>query len=159
MTQAELAGKLHVTRQAVSRYELGESFPDIAILVQIAGVFSITLDELIGNGNGFGNGFELNNEGIDITHIVSLVRYINSRSVLQLDGSLLEQIIPFLDIASKEVILKKIIEGESDWRLVKMLLPYIGNMATQLEAAVIDGALPKGVLDMMNEYFLKERIK
>ena len=36
MTQSELADKLNITRQAVSRYEKGDSFPDISVLVKIA---------------------------------------------------------------------------------------------------------------------------
>ena len=50
MTQSELAEKLKVTRQAVSGYEVGDSFPDISILVIIADLFGVTLDELIGAG-------------------------------------------------------------------------------------------------------------
>jgi len=47
LTQSALADKLDVTRQAVSRYELGDSFPDVSVLVTIAEVFGVTLDELI----------------------------------------------------------------------------------------------------------------
>ena len=50
MTQSALADMLNVTRQAVSRYELGDSFPDVTILVTIAEIFGITLDELILSG-------------------------------------------------------------------------------------------------------------
>lgn len=50
MTQSELADRLNLTRQAVSRYEKGDSFPDISILVRIAEIFEITIDELIGAG-------------------------------------------------------------------------------------------------------------
>lgn len=50
MTQMELADRLNLTRQAVSRYENGISFPDVSILVLIADIFHITLDELIGAG-------------------------------------------------------------------------------------------------------------
>ncbi|MBR7162274.1 MAG: helix-turn-helix domain-containing protein [Clostridia bacterium] len=50
MTQSELADKLNLTRQAVSRYEKGDSFPDISILVRIAEIFNISIDELIGAG-------------------------------------------------------------------------------------------------------------
>ena len=50
MTQSALADKLDVTRQAVSRYELGDSFPDVTVLVIIAEVFGVTLDELISAG-------------------------------------------------------------------------------------------------------------
>ncbi len=50
MTQSELAERLNVTRQAVSKYEIGDSFPDVSILVVIAEVFGISVDELIGAG-------------------------------------------------------------------------------------------------------------
>ena len=51
MTQSELADRLNLTRQAVSRYEKGVSFPDISILVRIAEIFDITIDELICAGS------------------------------------------------------------------------------------------------------------
>ena len=50
MTQMELADRLNLTRQAISRYEHGESFPDISILVLIADVFHVTIDELVKSG-------------------------------------------------------------------------------------------------------------
>ena len=50
MTQSELADRLNITRQAVSKYEVGDSFPDVSILVSIAEVFGVTLDELIAAG-------------------------------------------------------------------------------------------------------------
>lgn len=46
MTQSELADKLNITRQAVSNYERGDSFPDVSILVLIADIFGISLDML-----------------------------------------------------------------------------------------------------------------
>lgn len=50
MTQSELAEKLKLTRQSISSYERGDSFPDVSILVLIADIFGITLDELINSG-------------------------------------------------------------------------------------------------------------
>ena len=50
MTQSELAEKLNLTRQAISKYETGDSFPDVSILVEIANIFHITLDHLIRAG-------------------------------------------------------------------------------------------------------------
>lgn len=50
MTQSELADKLNLTRQAVSRYELGDSFPDVSVLVLIADIFGVSVDELINAG-------------------------------------------------------------------------------------------------------------
>ena len=36
MTQNEVADRLNLSRQAISKYERGESFPDISVLVMIA---------------------------------------------------------------------------------------------------------------------------
>lgn len=47
-TQEELAGRLGVTKAAVSKWECGQSAPDIALLPKLASLFSITLDELLG---------------------------------------------------------------------------------------------------------------
>ena len=48
LTQEGLAQKLGVTNQAVSKWESGQSCPDIALLPQIADLFGITMDELFG---------------------------------------------------------------------------------------------------------------
>ena len=50
MTQNEVADRLNLTRQAVSKYERGESFPDISVLVMMSDLYGITLDKLIGYG-------------------------------------------------------------------------------------------------------------
>lgn len=50
MTQSELAEKLNLTRQAISKYETGDSFPDISVLVLIADVFHVSIDDLIKSG-------------------------------------------------------------------------------------------------------------
>ena len=182
MTQSEIAEKLNLTRQAISKYETGDSFPDISILIQVAEIFDITLDELINSGNPtkgetkiIKHNFEnddnaielkdivnlaplikpsvlgafskkLNDDGIDISHIISLVQFLNDNDLFQLintveyntlNEELLEKIMPFLDISSKETIVKKIIEGEKNWRLLKVIFPYIEDMTGQLEALLL----------------------
>lgn len=49
MTQAELAEKLNYSDKAVSKWERGESVPDVMTLVQIAELFGVGIDALIGN--------------------------------------------------------------------------------------------------------------
>ena len=46
-TQAELADKLCVTRQAVSNWENGKTEPDIDMLNKIASVLEVSVEELI----------------------------------------------------------------------------------------------------------------
>lgn len=48
MTQAELAEKLNVTPQAVSRWEMGVSYPDIAMVPLLSEVLWASADELLG---------------------------------------------------------------------------------------------------------------
>ena len=47
LTQEELAEKLNVSRQAITKWESGEGIPDIENLKQISILFNITIDELI----------------------------------------------------------------------------------------------------------------
>lgn len=47
MTQIELAEKLNYTDKAVSKWERGESVPDVSVLMQIAELFGVTLDYLV----------------------------------------------------------------------------------------------------------------
>lgn len=46
-TQLELADRLHVTHQAVSRWETGDSFPDLVTLAQLAQLFGIHMEALL----------------------------------------------------------------------------------------------------------------
>lgn len=47
LTQEELAGKIYVTRTAVSKWESDRGYPNIDSLKAIARFFSITVDELL----------------------------------------------------------------------------------------------------------------
>ena len=47
MTQLELAEKLNYSDKAVSKWERGESIPDVLVLVEIANIFSVSLDYLV----------------------------------------------------------------------------------------------------------------
>ena len=48
-SQEELAEKLQVSRQAISKWERGEALPDTDNLISIAKLYGVSLDELIGN--------------------------------------------------------------------------------------------------------------
>ena len=46
-SQEELASRLNVSRQTVSKWEVGESAPDMEKLIAISDLFEISLDELV----------------------------------------------------------------------------------------------------------------
>ena len=51
LTQEELAEKLGVSAQAVSKWEKEKSFPDLSVVVPMANLFRISTDELLGNSH------------------------------------------------------------------------------------------------------------
>lgn len=198
MTQSELANKLMLTRQAISSYERGDSFPDVSILILIADIFGVSLDDLINSGKptrgeaiilgevAAGNeklvarnisditglapllrpsvlgklSEGLKEQGIDISSIVSLAEYMSDDTVIELlqnatfdsiSDELFEKLIPFLDDKSKRTIFQKILDGEMDWHLIKILVPYAEYIMSPIEAAVIEGALPWEALEALKE--------
>lgn len=51
MTQIELAERLNYSDKSVSKWERGESVPDISVLKRIADMFGVTVDYLITEGH------------------------------------------------------------------------------------------------------------
>ncbi len=200
MTQSELADRLNITRQAVSKYEVGDSFPDVSILVSIAEVFGVSLNELIAAGDptdgesrvlgelARGNepladsmddvmnlapllrpstlekiSSKLAQHGVDISKVVELSQYLNDTGTAEmirnanfdsLEGeaeyNLMEHLIPLLDEKSKTALFGKVIEGELDWHYMKIMMPYITYLHSQIEAAFVEGAVNEEVMDWLH---------
>jgi transcriptional regulator with XRE-family HTH domain len=79
MTQKDLADKLFVTPQAVSRWENGEVEPSISIIEKLANILNISVNQLIvSEKNTFSNkiNIERENEGQEKTHIEPIEKEI-----------------------------------------------------------------------------------
>lgn len=50
LSQEQLAARMTVSRQAVSKWELGESNPDMENVIQISNIFDVTTDYLLKDG-------------------------------------------------------------------------------------------------------------
>lgn len=59
LSQEQLAEKVGVARQTISKWELGETAPDINQAQMISQIFNVSLDEMLGNGT---------KESVVITH-------------------------------------------------------------------------------------------
>ena len=46
-TQAQIGEKLNISRQAYSNYETGKRIPDIDMLIRIADIYEVTLEQLL----------------------------------------------------------------------------------------------------------------
>ena len=71
LSQEELADKIGVSRQTLSKYETGESLPDIEKCKALADVFGITVDDLICYEKSAGMGLGIPPKG---KHVFGLVR-------------------------------------------------------------------------------------
>jgi len=49
ITQEQLAEKMNVARQTISKWELGETSPDLKQAKQLSKIFNVSLDELVDN--------------------------------------------------------------------------------------------------------------
>ena len=120
MTQAGLAEKLNYSDKAVSKWERGESVPDVLILCQLAEVFQITVNELValfdnGSKNVLLNYYCPNGE--PTTNIIIVDEVTDNGGVLPyapLDGELMCQYVA--DNATKEEL--ELISARAD-RLMK----------------------------------------
>ena len=80
MTQEELAEKLNISRQSVSKWERAESCPDTDNLIELAKIYNVTLDESL----------KLYAEG------VKLLKFCNSKleqaqiKISEIDSNMLE---------------------------------------------------------------------
>lgn len=70
-SQEELAEKINVSRQTLSKWETGESVPDIEKCMALASVFDVTLDDLV-NFNSPVSGLNVPPRGKHIFGVVTV---------------------------------------------------------------------------------------
>lgn len=58
ISQEEIGEKINVSRQTISKWENGQTTPELEKLIELSKIFDIPIDELIGN--------DINNEKQDI---------------------------------------------------------------------------------------------
>jgi len=68
MTQQQLADKLNVSFQAVSKWENGTTYPNIEILRDLAIVLEVSVDEILAGSEKEADGLSYSKAGIDITY-------------------------------------------------------------------------------------------
>lgn len=68
MTQQQLADKLNVSFQAISKWENGTTYPNIEILRDLAIVLGVSVDEILAGSERDIDGLSYSKAGIDITY-------------------------------------------------------------------------------------------
>lgn len=134
MTQEELAGKMDVSRQTVSKWETGASSPDLENAVRLCRLFQISLDDFM---KGEGKAME-DEKRISLQDIVKINKRSQHMTVMLLSGLFFLMIGALMAFftgalstvaASLEYMLYRIAVGAYDYMPVdywKMALPAIG---------------------------------
>jgi len=87
-TQAALAERLHYSDKAVSKWERGESVPDVMILVQLAEVFGISVNDLVCDPNALPENPGKMERVMDMAVQKALKRKANKSIILMLSSVL-----------------------------------------------------------------------
>ena len=131
-SQEELAQKLDITRQTVSKWELDQTVPDMNKLIEISKIFEISLDELVNNIEGSNlkdeykeSAVEKNNKkiafriliiGIIISCIIFLIGGIKQKQVKEINEKAYNDAYELMQtkVASAEKRIKEINEEMKD---------------------------------------------
>lgn len=85
MTQIELANKIGTTNVTISRYMSGERSPRIEIVAEIAKVFNVSIDYLLGLPTGKNKRFIENESMVDLYKIINHLGFLNDEHKLNKD--------------------------------------------------------------------------
>lgn len=157
MTQQQLAERLNVSFQAVSKWENGTTYPNIEILRDLAIVLEVTVDEILAGSEKEADGLSYCKAGIDITYTDTIkkemAKHLETEDNRVLNGlgpfaSLYD--IKFPDIENPVLVLKSEEPGSKQ----KLAIEYgytesichdmINHLVNDI---VVMGARPLAVLD------------
>ena len=106
MSQEEMADKLYVTRQALSKWENGLSIPQVDTLCMISKMFSVSTDELLGLFEGAPK--ELDGEDIFKDHDRSYIVNAIARGEIAVN---IPDVLYRMSPAERMLILKQLKDG------------------------------------------------
>ncbi|HHW24847.1 MAG TPA: helix-turn-helix domain-containing protein [Clostridiales bacterium] len=170
MTQSELADKLNLTRQAISKYECGDSFPDISILKSIAEIFGVPTSLLIAAGEPTEGEAEILESvlagrvphSVNARDVVGLAPYLKPSILSKLSDSMAKN---GIDISSVVALAEYLCDTDSekllrsvtfdniadmDIVLLEKLVPLLGQYGVYtIVSKVISGELDCHYLDIL----------
>ena len=157
MTQQQLADKLHVSSQAVSKWENGTTYPNIEVLYDLAIVLDVTTDEILVGGKKEAGGLSYSKAGVDIAYTDTIKKEM-SKHLETSDKRVLNGLGPFASLydinfpSIKEPVL--VLKSEEPGSKQKLAMEYgytesichdmINHLVNDI---VVMGAKPLAVLD------------
>lgn len=97
MTQQQLADKLNVSFQAISKWECGTTYPNIEILRDLATILEVSVDEILAGSEKEVEGLSYSKAGIDITYTDTIKKEM-SKHLETKDNRVLNGLGPFASL-------------------------------------------------------------
>lgn len=97
LTQQQLADKLNVSFQAISKWENGTTYPNIEILRDLAIVLNVSVDEILAGSERDVEGLSYSKAGIDITYTDTIKKEM-SKHLTTKDKRVLNGLGPFASL-------------------------------------------------------------
>lgn len=157
LTQQQLADKLNVSFQAVSKWENGTTYPNVEILYDLAIVLDVTVDEILSGNKKETEGLSYSKAGVDISYTDEIKKEM-SRHLETEDARVLNGLGPFASLYDigfsniKEPVL--VLKSEEPGSKQKLAMEYgytesichdmINHLVNDI---VVMGAMPLAVLD------------
>ncbi|AMC08974.1 helix-turn-helix domain-containing protein [Turicibacter sp. H121] len=143
LSQEQLAEKLQVSRQAISKWELGESMPDTENLILLSKFYGVSIDYLLLNELNISSELETKRSrsfpififgmgGLIIGLILSIVLWCTYQSILMVSIGLIIQIISVTVVLIKQSELSSQLQRLflmlSVWMIFPFICFYIGSL-------------------------------
>lgn len=135
-TQAELAGLLTISHQAVSKWERGESLPDVALLPDLAKLLNVSIDTMLNGGEARAIASSIpsfsNSDDLEPTESSVNSTAHSEEQMLQQQFSIdhVKSLAPFLPKETLEEMVGQIAQVIS-WSDLHALAPFIGRSALE----------------------------
>lgn len=94
LSQEHLAAKLNISRQSISKWERGQSYPSIETLIKLSDIFEISLDELLKGDDGLTKEiikegkqlkYPILNNAIDLIGLIGILILVGKMSLFLLN--------------------------------------------------------------------------
>ena len=157
LTQQQLADKLHISFQAVSKWEKGTTYPNIEILRDLAIVLDVSTDEILAGGRKETDGLSYSKAGVNIAYTDAIKKEM-AQHLESGDKRVLNGLGPFASLydirfpSIKEPVL--VLKSEEPGSKQKLAMEYgytesichdmINHLVNDI---VVMGAKPLAVLD------------
>ena len=97
LTQQQLADKLNISFQAISKWENRTTYPNVEILKDLAIVLDVTVDEILSGSEKEPEGLSYSKAGVDITYTDTIKREM-SKHLATADSRVLNGLGPFASL-------------------------------------------------------------